>query len=88
MWYVYVLSSRYHSARKLYVGYTHDLRRRLAEHNAGQTVATAPFAPWRLAYYEAYAVATDAQVRERQLKHHANAWSLLKRRIQRSLHEG
>lgn len=66
MHYVYVLQSE--SDWGLYIGYSGDLRRRLAEHKAGAAVATAHRGPWRLIYYEAYVEETDARGREEFLK--------------------
>lgn len=39
-----------------YTGFTHDLRKRLAEHNKGKNVSTRPGAPWEVIFYEAYRV--------------------------------
>lgn len=64
MFYVYVLKS----GERLYVGYTIDLKRRLKEHNAGQNIATKPYAPWTLIFYEAYLTQGDALRREGYLK--------------------
>lgn len=44
--YVYLLE-RLSASRKLYVGITRDLGRRLKEHNAGSCPHTAKFKPWR-----------------------------------------
>ena len=66
MYYVYVLHSR--SDQGLYIGFSADLRRRLAEHRQGLAFATAFRGPWRLVYYEAYIEADDALGRERFLK--------------------
>ena len=67
MYYVYVLKS---VKRKnwLYKGSTSDLKRRLVEHNNGKNFSTAPYAPYRLIYYEAYLLKTDAEARETYLK--------------------
>jgi putative endonuclease len=66
MFYVYVLQSE--SDHGLYIGYSGDLRRRLAEHNAGRSFATSYRGPWRLIYYEAYVEEADALGREEFLK--------------------
>ena len=64
MFYVYVLKSDDNQ----YVGSTNNLKRRLAEHNAGQNISTKPFLPWDLIFYEAYISEDDAYRRERYLK--------------------
>ncbi|MBW3569211.1 GIY-YIG nuclease family protein [Candidatus Parcubacteria bacterium] len=64
--YVYVLSSNY--SKKLYVGFTTDLRKRVAEHNKGLNFSTKAYAPWKLLYYEAHRSEADARRREKYLK--------------------
>ncbi len=67
MYYVYVLRG----PKQFYIGSTNDLRRRLAEHEAGESSATKNRGPWKLIYYEASASKTDGLIRERYLK---TAW--------------
>ncbi len=67
MYYVYVLQSQKKS-KWLYKGSTSDLKRRLAEHNAGKNFSTAPYIPFTLIYYEAYLLKSDAEAREQYLK--------------------
>lgn len=50
MYYVYILRSK-SSPRETYIGSTSDLRKRLAEHNAGKSIHTNKFKPWELAAY-------------------------------------
>jgi putative endonuclease len=50
MYYVYILRSVSHP-KQIYIGYTHDLKTRLAQHNAGKSAHTSKFAPWALASY-------------------------------------
>ena len=83
MFYVYVLKSR--KDEKSYIGYTDDLRRRIAEHNDGKNRATKSRLPLDLVYYEAYVSQADARARERRLKSSAGAYTALKRRLLRSL---
>jgi predicted GIY-YIG superfamily endonuclease len=52
MHYVYVMRSI--SDDGLYIGYSANLRRRLAQHNKGAAFATSHRGPWKLVYYEAY----------------------------------
>jgi len=66
MHYVYVLQSG--SDYGLYIGYSANLRRRLAEHQAGFAPATSYRGPWQLIYYESYVEETDARGREEFLK--------------------
>ena len=53
MFYVYILRSIDHP-KQIYVGSTHDLRTRLAQHNAGKSIHTNKFKPWELAVYVAF----------------------------------
>ena len=67
MYYVYILQS----AKKsdwLYKGSTSDLKKRISEHNRGKNFSTAPYTPFKLIYYEAYLLQSDAEAREKYLK--------------------
>jgi putative endonuclease len=66
MYYVYVLRSEVD--KKLYVGYTSDLRKRMKAHNNGRVSATRDRKPLELLYYEACVHRDDAIRRERYLK--------------------
>ena len=52
MHYVYILRSK-KRPDQTYVGSTHDLRKRLDEHNAGKSIHTNKFRPWNLMAYVA-----------------------------------
>ena len=67
--------------KSIYVGYTNDLRRRLAEHNKNQSVYTRNKGPYELVYFECYKSIKDAKYRETQLKKHSQAYTQLKHRI-------
>lgn len=67
MYYVYVLQSL-KKAHWLYKESTSNLKRRLGEHNSSKNFSTAPYAPFRLTYYEAYLLKKDAEAREKYLK--------------------
>ena len=67
MHYVYILQSL-KKPDWLYKGSTSDLKRRFKEHNAGKNFSTAPHAPFKLIFYEAYALKSDAEAREKYLK--------------------
>lgn len=64
--YVYVLKSK----RKdfLYVGCTHNLKKRFFEHNNGEELSTKGHVPFELVFYEAYRDEKDAKRREKYLK--------------------
>ena len=66
MFYVYVLRSESDSG--FYIGFSTDLKRRLAERTRGAASATKSRGPWKLIYYEAYTEREDAEGREKFLK--------------------
>ena len=65
-WYVYILESI--KDKKLYIGYTKDLRKRMEEHYKGRSRATKPRKPLVLIYYEAGISQKYAKRREDYLK--------------------
>ena len=67
MKYVYILRSKNNPERH-YVGVALDLKRRLSEHNEGQSVHTRKFAPWELACYFAFTEHDKADKFETYLK--------------------
>lgn len=83
MFYVYVLRSE--KDKKLYVGYTNNLKRRFEEHNSGTSRSTKARIPFTLIYYEAYRSRNNAEKREAMLKLQNRALGGLKRRISSSL---
>ena len=66
MFYVYVLHSDQDAG--FYIGFSSDLKKRLAQHKRGAATATSYRGPWKLIYYEAYVEQADALGRERYLK--------------------
>jgi len=66
MYYVYVLQSL--KDKKLYIGYTANLRRRLKDHRHGISESTKKRLPFRLIFYEAFILERDAKRREKYFK--------------------
>jgi len=66
MFYTYIIRST--KDRKLYTGFTSDLRKRFNDHNAGKVVSTKNRGPFELIYYEACLNEQDATAREKYLK--------------------
>ncbi|MFC1524849.1 GIY-YIG nuclease family protein [Planctomycetota bacterium] len=58
MHYVYVLKSL--KDKKLYVGHTSDLKKRVQRHNHGLNIATKTRRPLKLLFYEAFINKSDA----------------------------
>ena len=55
-------------AEKLYVGFTENLTRRLAEHNSGKSKFTSGYLPWKVIYTEDVSDRLEARKREKYLK--------------------
>jgi putative endonuclease len=66
MYYTYILLSK--KDKRLYTGFTGDLRKRFSAHNAGKVPATKNRGPFELVYYEACLNEQDATAREKYLK--------------------
>lgn len=64
--YVYVLRSK--KKDFIYVGFTHNLRKRFFEHNNGEEISTKAYVPFELIFYEAYLNGKDAKRREKYFK--------------------
>lgn len=62
MYYVYIIRSK--RDKRLYLGSTNDLKRRLAEHNNKLVASTKHRAPFDPVYYEAYRSENEARRRE------------------------
>jgi putative endonuclease len=70
MFYVYILRS-VKWPEQTYIGFTHNLKNRLATHNAGRSPHTSKFAPWQLEFYGAFRRPEKAMDFERYLKSHS-----------------
>ncbi len=66
MHYVYILQSE--KDKKLYTGYTKDLKLRFEQHEKGLVESTKNRRPFKLIYYEACLNQQDATHREKYLK--------------------
>lgn len=66
MFFVYVLRSD--KDAQLYVGYTTDLKQRVAAHNKGSVPSTKSRRPWKLIFAEIYTNQQDALRREKYFK--------------------
>jgi putative endonuclease len=65
-YYIYVLISG--KDKKMYVGYTNNLKLRFEQHSNGQVLSTKDRRPLKLIYSEACLSKADAQHREKYLK--------------------
>lgn len=83
MYYVYILLSE--KDKKLYFGYTSNLKLRIEEHNSGKVSATKNRRPLLLIGYEAYNNKKDAMARERYFKSGGRASNDIKIRFKNTL---
>ncbi|MDP6563349.1 MAG: GIY-YIG nuclease family protein [Alphaproteobacteria bacterium] len=67
MFYVYLIRSEA-SPKQRYVGFTTNLRKRIAAHNAGDSTHTSKYKPWKLISYHAFHEKRRAQEFEFYLK--------------------
>jgi putative endonuclease len=68
MFYVYLIASK-SAPEERYIGSTDDLKKRLADHNAGKSIHTNKFKPWKLVTYLGFETRSKAEKFERYLKH-------------------
>lgn len=66
MYYVYILLSL--KDKKLYAGFSEDLKARIQTHNQGKVSSTKNRRPLKLIFYESYINKHDALRRERYFK--------------------
>ncbi len=84
MYYFYVLQSQMKPAW-FYKGSTTDLRKRFAQHTAGEVESTKSYLPLHLVYYEAYTNEQAARHRESSVKKSGAVWGALMGRVKASL---
>jgi len=70
MYYTYILRSK-GRPDQTYIGFTQDLKHRLATHNNGGSPHTAKFAPWQIEFYCAFKLEARARSFEQYLKSHS-----------------
>ena len=62
----YILYSK--KINKYYVGFTTDIKKRLAKHKEGTTFFTKRARDWKIVYFEEFESKKEAIVRERKIK--------------------
>lgn len=65
-YYTYILKSI--KDGELHIGYTTNLKKRFIRHNKGLNIATKPYIPYKLIYFEGFLNRIDAKRREVYLK--------------------
>ena len=66
MYFVYILKSLKNG--KYYIGSTHNLDKRLKEHNEGKTKSIRAYIPYEIVYKETFTSNTEARKRENYIK--------------------
>ena len=67
MYYTYILKS-IKQPGAIYIGYTADLKSRVAQHNSGKSKYTSKYSPWEVESYLAFSTKTEAESFEKYLK--------------------
>ncbi len=67
MFYVYLIQSQEFPEQR-YIGFTTDLKKRVAVHNAGGSMHTSKYKPWELVSYHAFHEESRAREFEHYLK--------------------
>ena len=78
MYHVYVIENE--STKEKYIGYTMNVKQRLADHNRHKNISTAHGSKWNLIYCETYLHKLDAIGREKFLKS-GSGWRFLKKQL-------
>lgn len=84
MYYFYILRSK--KNRKLYLGQTTDLKKRLKSHNNGENKATKPNIPYELIFYSGFINEKDAINCEKYFKS-TSGWKRLHKMLENTLDE-
>ncbi len=84
MYYFYVLQSAKNS-NWFYKGSAQNLKKRISQHNNGETTSTKLYLPLKLVYYEAYISKETAIEREMSVKKSGSVWKPLMKRVKASL---
>ena len=78
MHYVYILKD---AVNHLYIGYSSNLKQRLASHLRGETITTSKMICPKLIYYESYDTEKMARNREIKLKQFGSSYTGLLKRL-------
>ncbi|MAE10504.1 MAG: endonuclease [Dehalococcoidales bacterium] len=78
MHYVYIYILKSDQTGRHYSGSSSDVQIKLHQHNAGKTLSTKSYIPWRLIHTEGHNTRQEARQRERQIKSWKNPAYMLK----------
>lgn len=82
MYYLYILRSL--KNKKLYIGSSPDVKKRLRSHNAGENKATKPNMPYELIFYSGFINKEDAISAEQYFKTSAG-WKRIHKMLENTL---
>jgi len=82
MFYFYILRSL--KNKKLYLGLSSNLKKRLNGHNSGKNFSTKPYLPYEIIYYSAFKNKLDAINCEKYFKT-TRGWERIHRMLENSL---
>ncbi len=82
MYYFYILQSL--KNKKLYLGFTTDLDKRLKSHNSEKNKASKPYAPYEIAFYSAFKNKDDAVNCEKYFKT-TSGWKRIHKMLENTL---
>ena len=80
-YYVYLIGSLKDSKVKTYVGYTNNIKKRLALHNTGKGAKSTRGRTWHLLHYQKYNSKKRAMTEEYKLKKNKNKRADIKSRF-------
>ena len=78
MFFTYILQS-INNPDQIYIGYSSDVKKRLASHNRGESKHTSKFKPWKLMACVCFSKREKAIAFEKYLKSHSGRGFLKKR---------
>ncbi len=84
MHYVYILRS-VNFRNQIYIGVTVNLKKRLSDHNCGNSAHTSKYKPWELNSYHAFSNENTAIAFEKYLKTHSGRAFLSKRLVSNNI---
>ncbi len=80
MYYVYLLKSLT-VPEQIYIGFTNNLKKRISDHNCGNSPHTSKYMPWKIVSYHAFNDENTAIAFEKYLKSHSGRAFLVKRLV-------
>ena len=80
-YFVYLLGNKKNSKLTTYVGYTNNLKKRLAKHNKGRGAKSTKGRIWKIIYSEKYSTKGEAISREYYIKKNRRFRNIIKKKF-------